>query len=181
MYVLNDLTFLAMERTASRSVRNAFVNAGAKQVAAHHDGPDQGNEIVGTPFTVVRNHWDLCVSHWYNGAMHLRRDPPMTYSWLGYHFMENRYLFPAGGMYRFLKVPGIVALRYESLQDDLDELFLAHGIEPQVLEKVGESEERAGRHYREWYNGLSAAFVAWSFRPEIEALGYRFDGPPAHP
>jgi len=178
MYVLGEMTLLSMERTASRAVRDAFLALGGKQVAPHHEGPQQGHEVVGVPVTVVRNHWDIVVSHWYNAKMNERADPPISYRWLAYHFMQNRALFPAGGMYRFLEVPGIHVLRYETLQDDLDGLLLAHGYEPIALEWVGESEERQRRHYREYYNDLSAAFVGWAFRPEILALGYRFEGPP---
>ena len=171
------LTFLAHERTATRATRDAFINAGGKQVAPHHEGPRQGHEVFATPFTVVRNHWDLIVSHWYNAAMHLRRDPPITQAWLIYHFMSNRYLFPAGGMYRFLEVPNIRILRYETLQEDLDELFSEFGLELQDLKMVGQSAERAGSHYSNYFDRESAGFVAWAFRKEIEELGYTFEIP----
>lgn len=175
MYVLKDLaTFLAMERTASRAVRDACITAGFTQAADHHDGPDQGYEMVGLPFTVVRNHWDYIVSHWFNAKMNERGHTIITYPWLAYHFMQNRYWYRPGSIYRFLEVPGIRVLRYETLQDDLDALFMELGLEPVELGIVGASEERGGRHYREFYDDMSAAFVAWCFRPEIEKLGYRF-------
>ena len=174
MYVLKDkATFLAMERTASRAVRDACIKVGFEQVADHHDGPDQGHEMVGVPFTVVRNHWDYIVSHWYNAKMNEQSDV-ITHSWLAFHFMQNRYWYRPGSIFRFLEVPGVRVLRFETLQDDLDEWFLELGLEPVALEMVGESEERAGRPYREFYNDLSAGFVAWCFRPEILKLGYRF-------
>jgi len=181
MYSLEGkLTFLAMERTASRAVRDAFIIAGAKQVADHHDGPDQGHEIVGVPFTVVRNHWDYIVSHWYNAKMNEKSNEPITNRWLCYHFMSNRYWYRPGSIFRFLEVPNIHVLRHETLQDDLDDLFMAHDLDPVKLEMEGESEERQGRHYRGFYNAASAGFVAWCFRPEIEKLGYRFEGPPGY-
>jgi len=175
VYTNDKLTFLAMERTASRATRDAFIDAGARQIAPHHEGPRQGHEVVGVPFTVVRNHWDLIVSHWYNAAMHIRRDPPITLNWLVYHFMSNRYLFPAGGCYRFLEVPGIRTLRHDNLQDELDELFLEFDMEPVKLQLVGDSAERAGRHYSHYYDSQSAGFVAWAFRKEIEQLHFRFE------
>jgi len=166
-----------MERTASRSVSALLLDRGFTLVGDHHGGPTEAHPIVGIPFTVVRNHWDILVSFWYAANGQFFNDPPIPFQWFANHFMRNPEMFKAGRLFRFLTIPQIQILRYETLQDDLDELFMEHGLEPGTLELTGESAERQGAHYSGFYDEPGARFVAWAFEQEIRYLAYRFEVP----
>lgn len=178
MYVHDEagLTFLAQERTASRAVATVLKNQGFRLVGDHHDGPTEENPVVGVPFTVVRNHWDILVSFWYAAHAYLVHDPPITTGWLVEHFLANPERYKPGKFFRFLSVPEVRVLRYETLQDDLDALLMEFGLDSETLTVEGESEERAGRHYSHYYDFSSARFIGWLWFDEIVNLGYRFEG-----
>lgn len=202
------LCFLASPRTASRAVRNALTQPaiGFTQVGAHHDGPDQGHDMQGlTPFCVVRNHWDTTVSWWYNARMH-RKEPKPSMEWIAGHYSKNRGYFWPGRMFLFRTVPGIILLRYENLQTELNTILQARDLPEVVLPKFGVSEDRLApvpvtepgvyavvanptipdhvetekrtRHYSTYYDSHTRALVNWCFLPEINKLGYRFEENP---
>jgi len=178
MYVHDEtkLCFLAHPRTASRAVRDALYTLGFRDAGSHHDGPEQGYDL--SPYTVfctVRNHWDALVSWWYNVRM-FRKEKKPSLGWLAIHLSKNRYYFRAGTLWWFLDlVPGIVPLRYESLEADLNALLKIHGLPAVNIPVVGVSEERGHRHYREYYDEHTREFVRWCFLREIDRLGYDFD------
>ena len=204
------LCFLASPRTASRAVRNALTQPaiGFTQVGAHHDGPEQGHSLQGlTPFCAVRNHWDATVSWWYNTRMHRKMQKP-SMEWIAGHYSKNRYYFRAGTMFWFREIPGIITLRYENLQEELNNVLTARGLPKVVLPQFGVSEDRQievqvfdptlplqvvqnpipdrievktekrSRHYSTYYDAHTRHFVEWCFLKEIRELGYRFEENP---
>ena len=176
------IVYLASERAASRSVAKALQSIGFKQEGAHHDGPDQGYELIpGQPvITTIRNHWDAMVSWWYNLRMYEKETRP-TLIWLTRHVSRNRYLFRPGSMWRHAQIPGAVAVRFERLDEDLNRVLRTFGL-PQVdIPEVGVSHERERRHYSTYYDSETRLFVRWAFGPEIERFDYDFEeDPPWH-
>lgn len=175
MYVHRDpdLTFLAMERTASRAVASALKELGFELVGDHHHGPEEGLEVVGKPFTVVRNHWDWVASHWWGVHANLE-GPYIKREWLIDRIMGNPSVFRPARTFRFLEVPDVVPLRFEALQDEVDGFLGDYGFDIEEIPVEGASEERDGTHFVSVFTPHAARFVAWLWYPEIRELGYRF-------
>lgn len=170
------LCFLAHPRTASRAVRDALAGIGFEAKGAHHDGPDQGYDL--SPYQVVfgvRNHWDALVSWWFNARMFKKEKIP-SLGWLAIHLSQNQYYFRPGTLWWFLdQIPDATYFHFENMQVELNVILMAHGLPAVEIPKVGMSEERAGRHYREFYDSNTRHFVGWLFKPEIMRLGYSFN------
>ena len=174
MYVLNDLTFIAHPRMASRACAKALMGAGADTVNGHHRMSDC---TTGTVACVVRNMFDVMVSWWHNANFQPGTDIPLkmevqpfneylcekaydtTHRW----FIEPRY------HYGFRRSNWI--MRYENLQADMDQLFYKIGLDPPELPIIGKSKRRP---YQDYYTPTTRAIVEERWGADLEMTGYRF-------
>jgi len=171
-----DLTFLAMERAGSRSVAALLrEHFGFELVGDHHDGPEQGHEVVGTPFTIVRNHWDWLASHWWGVHGDLEGDF-IRQEWIIDRVLGDPSVFRPGRTFRFLTVPKVFPLRFEMLEDEVLAFLSMHGLDTDglTLPHEGESDDRDGASFVDVYTPHAARLVAWLWQPEIRELGYQF-------
>jgi hypothetical protein len=129
-------------------------------------------------------------------------------TWIANHFSKNRYYFRAGRMFWFREIPGIISMRYENLETELNTILSLCGLPTVTLPEVGVSEERQievpvvqgsdmgmedprkdgvgmellaekrRRHYSTYYDADTRHFVEWCFLHEINELGYQFEEVP---
>jgi uncharacterized protein YutE (UPF0331/DUF86 family) len=68
-----------------------------------------------------------------------------------------------------------VVLRYESIEDDLKNVFKRRGIEWKAdIPKVNRTAERPHRDYRSFYSWPAALAVGLAYRHDLKTYGYRF-------
>jgi hypothetical protein len=138
-------------------------------------------------FAFVRNPWDLQVSSWH----HIRRerphlvehtpdfasfirwklDPERPYQ---YHVdtsieLQTDYLKDLDGS----TIVDFIG-KYENLIADYEEACRRIGIHPPPLPHKRKAKDR--KDYRSYYDDRTAELIAGYFKPDIEALGYSFDG-----
>jgi hypothetical protein len=180
MYVSDEfrLVFLAQPRTASRAVAKLLT----EQFGAV-DTPTQGSEFGAghhsagieytlkyqrrgyTVFTVVRNHWDVIISWWYNNNC----SPPWE-DWLDYWCRDeqtNRWTAP-GQLFHHHPPMADLVIRYESLETELSELIG----QPVEIPQIGLSPRV---HYSHYYNAGEREQVGDYYAAEIELYGYGFE------
>lgn len=174
MYVLNDLTFIAHPRTASRACSEALLGVGAVIVRAHHRMNDC---TTGTVACVVRNMFDVMVSWWHNAYFKPGTNEPLqrmvqpfgdylhqaAYDCPGHWFRETIYHYGFSRCNR--------KLRYENLQEDFDALLLDSGFAPQQLQIIGAS-KRA--EYQEYYTPELRAIVEDRWSIDLEMTEHEF-------
>lgn len=179
---LYKLAFLAHPRTGSRSMRDALTahtnKLGFRQEGDHHSGPPQFAIDGYQPFFVVRNHWDAVASWYFNANAPPRQPPPITDEWCARFFPSHQNYFRPGRMWWFAEeCPGARVLRFENLQNDLNQLLAQFGVPKEqlpVLPHVGKSQHREGRKYGELFTARARKFVEWLFLDEIQKYGYKF-------
>jgi Sulfotransferase family len=156
----------------------------AKAVAAKEMLP---RELFGElfKFAFVRNPWDLQVSSYH----HIRRERPHLMDGIEgfpsfirwklnpgrpYHYIVDTSMELQSDYLRDLSGDIIVDYvgRYESLQEDFDEVCRRIGIPRRDLPRLREATDR--RAYRSYYDDQTAELVANHFRADIETLGYSF-------
>lgn len=187
-HLQKKLLYLAHPRTASRATRDTLLEqAGFEQLTRHGSRRDDLPHHITTEeiraktdfdpeeytvFTTVRNHWDAVLSWYY----HLRvPDHGFEPSWLDQFLHKNDIYLPEHGRLWELHRRGAdVIMRYENLQQDLNDLLWANGIEPVELKEVGTTDEKAGKHYSEFYDAKMRHAVGSLFSKEIKELGYEF-------
>jgi hypothetical protein len=124
-------------------------------------------------FCIERNPWDRAVSHYY--YRHTREPRPRFGAYLRSSALltlkrDGRELYTLDG-----KVVVDRILRFESLKEDLREVFAHLGVdgEPELPKtKTSFRPERSA--YRELYSEGDRTLIAELFRDEIELMGYRF-------
>lgn len=181
-FLCSRLSALARHRIGAKFPRHA------KAIAAMEMLPREVYQRL-FKFAFVRNPWDLQVSSWH----HIRRERPRLLEGIPdfeaflrwkldperppqYHAdmsveLQSDYLIDLHGN---LIVDFIG--RYENLEDDFGEACRRIGIaRPELLHsrKAGDRQ----KDYRSYYTDAAAELVASHYRPDIERLGYRFDGP----
>jgi hypothetical protein len=135
-----------------------------------------------------------------------RKEKKPSLEWFASHFSKNRYYFRAGRMFWFREIPGIITIRYENLEEELNTILEARGLPAVKLPQFGVSKDRLKfsspddpfpdkmhqvdlkklpkgvtaerRHYSTYYDGHTRHFVEWCFLPEIKELGYEFQEDP---
>ncbi len=131
-------------------------------------------------FAVERNPWDRQVSLYFHRAWKRRDKSPdfdrdMRSAWYRnteFTRLRNWDVYAIGGRVAVDRV-----LRYERLDAELAELARELGLPPLDLPRA-RSEYRADRpHYSTYYSDRTRALVGRWYRREIDALGYRFEGP----
>jgi hypothetical protein len=136
-------------------------------------------------FAFVRNPWDLQVSSYH----HIQRERPHLMDGVAdfpsfirsklnperaYHYILDTSMELQSDYLRDLSGNIIVDYvgRYESLQEDFDEVCRRIGIPHRALPRLREATDR--RAYRSYYDDETAELVAKHFRADIETLGYSF-------
>jgi hypothetical protein len=156
----------------------------AKVVAAKEMLPQEIFERL-YKFAFVRNPWDLQVSSYHHlrrerphliahvkdfaGFVRFKLDPERPYQ---YHLdtsieLQSDYLKDLSG-----KIVVDFMGRYERLQEDFDQVCERIGIAKKALPHKRQAKDRDD--YRKYYDDATAELVARHFKPDIEALGYRF-------
>lgn len=181
MFLCSRLSHLSGHRIGTKLPRHA------KIIAAKELLPRDYFEAL-FKFAFVRNPWDLQVSSFH----HIRRERPQ---YLGGHdnFADFlRWKLDPQRPYQFhvdtsieLQTDYLIDLRgtiivdfigrYEHLRDDFAEVCARIGIRPPDLPHRRQARDRS-QDYRRYYDDATAQLVAERFAPDIERLGYRFDG-----
>jgi len=138
-------------------------------------------------FTIVRNPWDLQVSSYH----HIRREKPAVLEGVNnfeeflkrkfaperaYDFMldisaerQSEYLTDLQG-----RIIVDFVGRYETLQQDFDQICERIGIAPTPLPHLRRAHDR--EDYRRYYTDELADLVAEHYAADLQHLGYTFDG-----
>ena len=138
-------------------------------------------------FTIVRNPWDLQVSSYH----HIRREKPAVLEGVtnfedflkrkfdperAYDFMldisaesQSEYLVDLQGR----MIVDFVG-RYETLQQDFNQICERVGIKPTPLPHLRRARDR--EDYRRYYTDELADLVAEHYASDLQRLGYTFDG-----
>jgi uncharacterized protein YutE (UPF0331/DUF86 family) len=68
-----------------------------------------------------------------------------------------------------------VVMRYESIEEDLSEVFRRAGMAAKAdIPQVNRTDERANRSYRSFYSRLAEVAVTLAYSGDLETYGYRF-------
>lgn len=129
-------------------------------------------------FCVERNPWDKSVS--YFSMKDARADAPLAWEdfLAGDDHCHNLTLYTDP---RDRTVPMVDrVLRYESLRDELDEVFTELGVpfEGELTNRAKSGYRTDSRPYVEWYDDDQQARIAQVFADEIVMHGYTFGSPP---
>ena len=127
-------------------------------------------------FCVERNPWDRVISHYYWQQRH--RNADQTLSIMDFLDSDDTRSLKKKG-FELYTLEGEVAVdkicRYESLEDELEEVRLQLGLpEPLELPNAKSGIRKDKRHYSEVLSEAEKARIAELFRDEIELMGYEF-------
>ena len=121
---------------------------------------------------MVRNHWDTIAS-WYKHFSN-EATQPLSARWIRQFVGGHPNYFKPQGLWWFTYLePEPLILRYENLQEELDQLLTDFGLEPIRLEVVGVSANPQQKHYRDFFRDEEAVTVVrelWGH--EIDRFGY---------
>lgn len=164
------LVWLANPKTASQSTADALVNQAGFERASrnHHDGltkpADKGQYVVAT---TVRNHFDAVVSWWF----HYNQQRPLDAEFID-HIYKSAY-FPIFDQFWGLHAPASqVILKYERLDEDLNDWLHTHGLPTVELPHMGVSKPRRGMPAKLFIDKQTAKYIRDRFRDEMERYGY---------
>jgi hypothetical protein len=138
-------------------------------------------------FAFVRNPWDLQVSSYH----HIRRERPYLIEGIKDFAGFIRWKLDPDRPYQFhadtsieqqcdylIDLDGQIIVdyigRYESLQQDFDEICQRVGIRTRPLPHRRQAPDRSD--YRSYYDDATAELIAERFRRDIDTFGYAFDG-----
>ncbi len=163
-----QMVYLASPKTASKATKEALRPLGFEKRAGHHTVmPHPGPGW--TVFTTVRNHWDAWVSWFFFAGP---RGLPFGQSWIERWLANQRGYYPwPQEMYGLYTREADRVLRYEHLQEDLNDLFQREVPLPVVNEGV----LRKHRPYQPFYDEQTRLWVGQNFSEEIERYGYTFE------
>lgn len=166
--------YLAMPRTASKATRDAFKEVGGVIVGGHHTIEEyqstvrEGDLVMST----VRNHWDWFVSFWYLNGCPGRFDRFVPRLWRESEWVDRRNPTCMGCRLYWKYSPySTVILRYERLQECLDETMEAHGF-PSL--KLRQNDVSKRKPYQTYYKKPLADRLYSVFKEEIDYYGYKF-------
>lgn len=168
--------YIAHPRTASRATAHALVHQlGFERVGSHHDGLEDVVDGFGPGWrwiTVVRNHWSTIAS-WSRKLERVEWTAEWWKQWCRTEGVD--YVSPPPPHWRlfFHTKHATDVIRFERLEDGLDEVLTDCGLEPVALpEEADRSSSRPP--YREVLNAEVARWVADRFAEEIERFGYSY-------
>lgn len=173
MYTRPGVHFLAMPRTASKAVREALYQRGFKISGGHHDISEfenivQPNDIV---FSTIRNHFDWFVSFWYLNGCPDKFDRYVTKTCRESRWVKKNPDCTRCELYWEFAPKSTHLLRYEHLQDDLDELFKSMNIKQVQLTQNGMKKPRP---YQCYYRKGTVKYIEDRFGDELSKYGYEF-------
>ena len=181
MYILDDLTFIAHPRTASRACAAALLTAGAQAVGEDkysdtHHGMNV-SRLTSRVVCVKRNMFDVLVSWWHNQNRKPGTDEPLNANAkdFGVYVYEKAYrtthrwfLEP---IYHYGIVHSDVVIAYEDLQAGINNMFKAMGLPAPQLAKIGASKRT---EYRDYYTPATRAIVEDRWAQDLKITGYSF-------
>jgi hypothetical protein len=139
-------------------------------------------------FSIVRNPYDLLVSMYTAGWPY---QPSITTQTMdsfdrfirSYCDPDFEWVVPLQQQHLFFQLVGDDGacavdrlLRFESLDEQLEQLCAPMGVEPLVSGRFRPSRRSAERDHRSWYTDALRELVALKCRLELRQLGYDFDG-----
>jgi len=165
--------YLAMPRTGSKAVRDAFRSVVGCRTDGHHCLDDfkrmvfPGDLVMST----VRNPFDWFVSFWYLNGCPGKFDrfvPKLcdTSEWI----KRNADVTECRLFWKYAPLSTHI-LRYEYLQDDLDTALILNGFPEMPLKQNGTPKPRP---YQTYYKRLTRDYVQSRFAAEIKEYGYQF-------
>lgn len=119
-----------------------------------------------TVFTAIRNPFDILVT-WCKVL-----DKPVNKGGILEVLRESKYLQvdpPRLYVHRY-DVDGFI--RFERLDDDLNEVLTAHGLEPVNIPKVNVTESRIGDYYSDYYDQEAVRWVREFFSDQLSTFNY---------
>lgn len=126
-------------------------------------------------FSIERNPWDAIVSqyHWRNRSVPRERWPTLA------EYLTTRHARLLAHNIDIYSLRGVLAVdhlcRYESLDDDLEQVRRAAGLADALVLPRAKGDTRTDRgHYREFYSEADRDTVGRMFARTIAATGYRF-------
>ena len=177
MYILDDLTFIAHPRTASRACAAALVTAGARGVGeGTHHGIDV-SQMTETVVCVKRNMFDVMVSWWHNQNHKLGTNDPLNdqYQPFDVYLFEKAYATThrwfTAPIYHYGIVHSDIAIKYEELGYQFPLIFEIMGLPRPQLAKVGASKRT---DYRDYYTPATRAIVEDRWAQDLKITGYSF-------
>jgi hypothetical protein len=174
VYILDDLTFIAHPRTASRAVSKALLLAGAEQVAGHHR--IDVSRMTGSVVCVKRNMFDVLVSWWHNqnhqpGTNKRLKDRIQPFeSYVHEKAYDTNHRWFTGPVYHYGLAYANIVIAYESLQWELHNIFWAMGLPD--LERIGVSKRT---DYHDYYSPELRAVVEDRWAEDLKLTGYSYE------
>lgn len=175
------LIFLAHPRGGSRTIRETFKLVGFEEVGAHHEPPNPRIFQMDllphcTLVTNTRNHYDAWTS-WFFAAMGQADDAlsQWTPEWCADWIEGNPHGFKLPRMWRFLgDFPGIEIIRFENLREEVFSFLDRFELKPPRFFHEGKNQFREGRRYQDVMPEEVRRFISYTFKDEIEELGYSY-------
>lgn len=165
--------YLAMPRTGSKAVRDAWLAAGGKLLGSHHDMQWYDAVVCRDDlvFTVVRNHWDWFVSFWYlNGCPgkfpHFVEETIHSSEWI----QRTPDVSRCELYWQFAPKANRV-LRYESFTYHMNDYLHHHGFPVLNFKQSGEKKPRP---YQTYYRPATKNLIFELFNAEITLYRFHF-------
>jgi hypothetical protein len=125
-------------------------------------------------FAFVRNPFDVMVS-WYRKLVHIKEHSPES-------LLEFLTMFPKKNILKtqasYIVLDNKIAVdklgRFENFESDFTEICKKLGLEPADDRVVNMSYNPNNKHYREYYDEKTKAFVENKFARDLEVFGYEF-------
>ena len=165
--------FLAMPRTGSKACRDALRAQGAVAHGGHHSidvfpTVVQDDDLV---MSTVRNHFDWFVSFWYLNGCPDKFDNYVTHvcdqsEWI----RRNRDCSRCELYWKYAPLCNVI-IRYENLENDINEAMREYGFPTLTLKQTGEKKPRP---YQTYYKPATIQKVIRLFNDELVKYGYEF-------
>lgn len=175
MYILNDITFIAHPRTASRAVAKALLAVGAEQVAGHHriNVP----RLTDTVVCVKRNMFDILVSWWHNQNHKLGTNEPLNANYKSfedyvYEKTDTNHQWFIDPVYHYGLLYAGMVIEFENLWGGVDTMFELMGLGPVSLPRIGASKRT---YYQDYYTPELRRVVEDRWAEDLRITGYSFD------
>lgn len=178
----NRFLFLHIHKTGGTSVKMLLsdFSQDIKNDVSHQKassiiqeiGEEKFNEFV--TFTVVRNPFDLVVSHYHYEFEKVNKEPDITFKEF---IMSSRfkkvppqtdYLVHAG------KIVCKHILRFESLEYDVNTFLHRHGIDKKMSSNMKKFRKTKRVDYKNYYDEETVKEVSEYYKKDLENFGYKF-------
>ena len=169
MYInhLDEIVYIAHPRTASSATSHVLLKNGFEIVTGHHHVDP---ELIPPEYRVmmtVRNPFDVLVSWYYNQ----KREQKSFTEWLPV-FLNASVPLLDDGLFFGQKYATHV-MRYETLQDDFDDVCHSLGLSKMTIPFRNVSKQREGHQFMGHYNFRTAMMVTERFHQDFLNNEYR--------